>query len=60
MTSCPRWRNGCWTTPGVVMATPQLYFPDGHIQNLPRRKPTPWALLARQLAPRFGGVMQKS
>ena len=26
--------------PGVVMATPQLYFPDGRIQNLPRRKPT--------------------
>lgn len=45
--------------PGVVMATPQLYFPDGRIQNLPRRKPTPWLLLARQLAPRFGGVMQK-
>ena len=22
--------------PGVVMATPQLYFPDGRIQNLPR------------------------
>ena len=35
--------------PGVVMATPQLYFPDGRIQNLPRRKPTPWLLLARQL-----------
>ncbi len=32
--------------PGVVMATPQLYFPDGRIQNLPRRKPTPWLLLA--------------
>ena len=46
--------------PGVVMATPQLYFPDGRIQNLPRRKPTPWLLLARQLAPRFGGVMQKA
>ena len=36
--------------PGVVMATPQLYFPDGRIQHLPRRKPTPWLLLARQLA----------
>ena len=46
--------------PGVVMAAPQLYFPDGRIQNLPRRKPTPWLLLARQLAPRFGGVMQKA
>lgn len=41
------------------MATPQLYFPDGRIQNLPRRKPTPWLLLARQLAPRFGGVCKK-
>lgn len=41
--------------PGVVMATPQLYFPDGRIQNLPRRKPTPWLLLARQLADRMPG-----
>ncbi len=60
MTSCPRWRNALLDHPGVVMATPQLYFPDGRIQNLPRRKPTPWLLLARQLAPRFGGVMQKA
>ncbi len=37
----------------AVMATPQLYFPDGRIQHLPRRKPTPYALLARQLAPRL-------
>lgn len=41
--------------PGAAMATPQLYFPDGRIQHLPRRKPTPWLLLARQLAPRLGG-----
>lgn len=39
--------------PGVVLATPQLYFPQGGLQHLPRRKPTPWLLLARQLAPRF-------
>lgn len=46
--------------PGAVMATPQLYYPDGRIQHLPRRKPTPWRLLARQLAPRFGGVFAKA
>lgn len=39
--------------PGAAMATPQLYFPDGRIQHLPRRKPTPWLLLARQLADRL-------
>ena len=47
-------------TPGAVLATPQLYFPDGRPQALPRRKPTPWLLLARQLAPRFGGVFRKA
>ena len=41
--------------PDVAMATPQLYYPDGRIQHLPRRKPTPWALFARQLAPRMPG-----
>lgn len=46
--------------PGVVMATPQLYYPDGQRQDLPRRKPTPWLLLARQLAPRLGGVFAKA
>lgn len=35
--------------PQVVMATPQLYFPDGRIQHLPRRKPNFMGLLARQL-----------
>ena len=40
---------------GAAMATPQLRYPDGRLQHLPRRKPTPWLLLARQLAPRFGG-----
>jgi len=45
---------------GAVMATPQLFFPDGRIQHLPRRKPTPWLLLARQLAPRFGGPFRKA
>ena len=47
-------------TPGAAMATPQLHYPDGRLQHLPRRKPTPWLLLARQLAPRFGGVFQKA
>ncbi|MGN0984427.1 MAG: glycosyltransferase [Gemmiger sp.] len=46
--------------PDAVMATPQLYYPDGRIQHLPRRKPTPWLLLARQLAPRLGGIFQKT
>lgn len=46
--------------PDAVMATPQLYFPDGRIQHLPRRKPTPWLLLARQLAPRLGGPFAKA
>lgn len=35
--------------PDVVMATPQLYFPDGGVQNLPRRVPNFMGLLARQL-----------
>lgn len=39
--------------PGAVMATPQLLFPDGRLQPLPRRKPTPYLLFARQLAPRL-------
>lgn len=47
-------------TPDAVMATPQLRYPDGRPQHLPRRKPTPWLLLARQLAPKFGGVFQKA
>lgn len=46
--------------PDAAMVTPQLYFPDGRIQHLPRRKPTPWLLFARQLAPRLGGVFQKA
>lgn len=33
----------------VVMTTPQLYFPDGRVQHLPRRKPNFMALLARQV-----------
>lgn len=47
-------------TPGAAMATPQLYYPDGRLQHLPRRKPTPWLLLARQLAPKFGGAFRKA
>lgn len=47
-------------TPGAAMATPQLHYPDGHLQHLPRRKPTPWLLLARQLAPRLGGGFRKA
>ena len=47
--------------PDIAMATPQLYFPDGRIQHLPRRKPTPWALFARQLAPKLpGSVFDKT
>lgn len=45
---------------GAAMATPQLRYPDGRLQHLPRRKPTPWLLLARQLAPRFGGCFAKA
>ena len=41
------------------MATPQLHYPDGRLQHLPRRKPTPWLLLARQLAPKFGTASSK-
>ena len=37
-----------------------LRYPDGRLQHLPRRKPTPWLLLARQLAPRFGGCFAKA
>ena len=43
--------------PDAAMATPQLYFPDGRIQHLPRRKPTPWLLFARQLAPKLPGPL---
>ena len=47
--------------PAAVMATPQLHYPDGRRQDLPRRKPTPWLLLARQLAERFPqGVFAKA
>lgn len=35
--------------PDVVMVTPRLYFPDGREQYVPRRIPSPLALLARQL-----------
>lgn len=35
--------------PDVVMATPQLYFPDGRVQHLPRRKPNFMALVSRQV-----------
>ena len=34
--------------PAVVMATPQLHFPDGRIQHLPRRKPRITAMAVRQ------------
>lgn len=46
--------------PGAAMATPQLHYPDGRLQHLPRRKPTPWLLLARQLAPKLGGVFRRA
>ena len=45
---------------GAAMATPQLHYPDGRLQHLPRRKPTPWLLLARQLAPKFDGIFKKA
>ena len=48
------------TQNGAAMATPQLCYPDGRLQHLPRRKPTPWLLLARQLAPKFGGIFKKA
>lgn len=49
------------SVPGAAMATPQLRYPDGRLQHLPRRKPTPWLLLARQLAERFPrGVFAKA
>lgn len=35
--------------PDVVMATPQLYFPTGEKQNLPRRVPNVASLVARQV-----------
>lgn len=35
--------------PDAVMATPQLYFPDGRIQNLPRRKPNIFCMAVRQV-----------
>ncbi|MEE0800144.1 MAG: glycosyltransferase family 2 protein [Gemmiger sp.] len=34
--------------PDVAMATPQLFFPDGRIQHLPRRKPQILAMAVRQ------------
>lgn len=34
--------------PDVVMATPKLYFPDGRVQVLPKRRPNVLGLLARQ------------
>ena len=44
--------------PGAAMATPQLRYPDGKLQHLPRRKPTPWLLLARQLAREQGALYE--
>ena len=46
--------------PAAAMATPQLFYPDGRRQDLPRRKPTPWLLLARQLAPKLGGAFRRA
>ena len=40
------WMDG---HPEVVMATPQLFFPDGRKQDLPRRVPSFLGLLARQV-----------
>ena len=58
LTGIAAWMAG---HPGAAMATPQLFYPDGRRQDLPRRKPTPWLLLARQLAERFPrGVFAKA
>ena len=48
------------TQNSAAKAPPQLCYPDGRLQHLPRRKPTPWLLLARQLAPKFGGIFKKA
>ena len=37
--------------PDVVMATPKLFFPDGRLQVLPKRRPNVLGLLARQGMP---------
>lgn len=58
LTGIAAWMAG---HPAAAMATPQLFYPDGRRQDLPRRKPTPWLLLARQLAERFPrGVFAKA
>ena len=46
--------------PGVVMATPPLYFPAGRIQHLPGRKPTPWLRLAPAGRPDEGRRFRQS
>lgn len=43
--------------PEAVMATPQLFFPDGRKQNLPRRAPSFLGLLARQV-PNFAPLQR--
>ena len=44
----------------IEIAVCHCAYPDGRLQHLPRRKPTPWLLLARQLAPKFGGAFKKA
>ena len=39
---------------------PDILLTEDVLEHLPRRKPTPWLLLARQLAPRFGGCFAKA
>lgn len=46
LSQLPQWME---EHPDVVMCTPQLYFPDGRVQHLPRRKPNFMALVARQV-----------
>lgn len=50
MSALPAWME---EHPDVVMATPQLFYPHGERQDLPRRKPNAMALLARQVLARF-------
>lgn len=54
LSQIPDWLDA---HPQAVMATPQLYFPDGRKQHLPRRKPNFMGLLARQLP--SGGPLER-
>ena len=58
LTGIAAWMAG---HPGAALATPQRFSPAGPRPEVPRRQPTPWLLLARQLAERFPrGVFAKA